>query len=106
MMLDLGEWWYDRVLPYCIGACFAMYKNEFMSCIKKWYSILFSTTFLTFAALWYIARFKSGNVFFVILDAIIEAFLIVLLLYKVDVRSSVFSKLGSIRSRYFLHTKL
>lgn len=103
IVLNLGEWWYDDILPFSVGVFFAMYRDKVVGFRREWgntlpFWILSCGLFLGFAQ--YEGRYE---IFGTICSLLFSVFLI-LFLFEFDVYSPLFKKLGKYSWEiFFLH---
>lgn len=86
-----GHWWYDTVYAYAAGAVYASYKTQFEGAIKRHYSFVFA-----FALIGFVVFYNAPNYFSVAADitAVFLSFIIVLMTFKVRLRSNVLAWSG------------
>ncbi len=104
ILIGLGEWWYDDVLTFALGAAFAIYKDQLVEIMKnkKIYTVAMIGLCIACVPFMYMGiNYMYFNVS-VTIYSFLACIVVVLLMMKVNVTSSIFYFLGQYTWEIFL----
>ncbi|MGB4440420.1 MAG: acyltransferase, partial [Sedimentibacter sp.] len=100
---EMGIYWYNTAFAFPFGVLFAYKKENILYKIKTYYNALFIICLIGFVIIFLISFEESKNKFiFDTISSILFIFLIILLNYKLNIKSKLLDFIGSISFEIYL----